>query len=177
MEEFAAQQAESEGQQVTIAEQTESTPVILGATMERVNPNTLEAWWRRDREMYGLDDLTFHELRHSYLSTLALKGVHPKVMQDLGGHASFSTTMDIYTHVNMESKRRAAEAVEDLFPAAEEPVASSEPTFPTAPRVIAGGRRKAALSTGEEGQNICHEAPSVLARERFVSDLYQAASV
>ena len=32
-------------------------------------------------------------------------------MQVLAGHATFATIMDIYTHVNMDSKRKAAEAL------------------------------------------------------------------
>ena len=31
-------------------------------------------------------------------------------MQVLAGHATCATIMDIYTHVNMDSKRKAAEA-------------------------------------------------------------------
>ena len=85
--------------------------------MHRVNPNSLEGWWNRDRKSLGLDGWTFHELRHSYLSALALKGVHPKVMQELAGHASSQITMDIYTHVNMDAKREAADALGTLFTA------------------------------------------------------------
>ena len=83
--------------------------------MGRLSPNVLEAWWLRDRETLGLNGWAFHELRHSYLSTLALRGVHPKVMQELAGHASSEITMEIYTHVNMEAKRAAADVVSDLF--------------------------------------------------------------
>lgn len=42
-------------------------------------------------------------------------GVHPKVMQELAGHHSSQITMDIYTHVNMDAKREAVEAVSKLF--------------------------------------------------------------
>lgn len=36
-------------------------------------------------------------------------------MQQLAGHASSKTTMDIYTHVNMNIKRAAADVTEDVF--------------------------------------------------------------
>ena len=42
-------------------------------------------------------------------------GVHPKVMQELAGHYSSQITMGIYTHVNMDAKREAVEAVSKLF--------------------------------------------------------------
>ena len=55
--------------------------------------------------MLGLDGWAFHELRHFYLSMLALRGAHPKVIQELAGYASSEITMEAYTYVNMEAKR------------------------------------------------------------------------
>ena len=75
----------------------------------------MSRWWSIDREGFGLDGFTLHELRHTYLTMLAMGGVHPKVMQELAGHYSSQITMDIYTHVNMDAKREAVEAVSKLF--------------------------------------------------------------
>lgn len=61
------------------------------------------------------DGWTLHELRHSFLSLASASGVHPAVMQQLAGHSSAQTTMDIYTHVNMDSKRAAVMAMQDAF--------------------------------------------------------------
>lgn len=95
--------------------QTEESPVIVDRRGARVNPDNLGAWWRRDRKVLGLDGWCLHELRHSYLSMLAEEGVHPKVMQELAGHADSKITMDIYMHVNMGIKRAAAEAAAEVF--------------------------------------------------------------
>ena len=95
--------------------QTEETPVMVNFRGVRMNPNNFAAHWRRDRKSLGVDGWCLHELRHSYLSMLALEGVHPKVMQDLAGHADSRTTMDIYTHVNMSQKRCAADALEAVM--------------------------------------------------------------
>ena len=93
--------------------QTDDTPVILNpTTMERANPDRMAYWWRRDRVGLDLDGWCLHELRHSYLTMLALEGVHPKVMQELAGHASSQITMEVYTHVNMKAKAKAASIVE-----------------------------------------------------------------
>lgn len=97
------------------SEQTEDTPIVLDFYAQRVNPDTFGRWWGRDLKAFGLDGWCLHELRHSYLSMLAEQGVHPKVMQELAGHANAQITMDIYTHVNMDQKRDAAETVEDAF--------------------------------------------------------------
>lgn len=93
--------------------------------------------WKRDRKALGVDGWCLHELRHSYLSMLALEGVHPRVMQDLAGYSDSRTTMEIYTHVNMDQKRSAAEALESIM-AAPEP----EPTTPTF-TVIPGSKKRA----------------------------------
>ncbi len=96
-------------------EQTEDGPVIAGHYGERVQPSTMSRWWTIDRDGFGLEGFTLHELRHTYLTMLAMGGVHPKVMQELAGHYSSQITMDIYTHVNMDAKREAVEAVSKLF--------------------------------------------------------------
>lgn len=157
-------------------EQNEDTPVILSTTMGRLSPNVLESWWVRDREKFGLEGWAFHELRHSYLSTLALRGVHPKVMQELAGHASSEITMEIYTHVNMEAKRAAADVVSDLFSEPEEPAPVVAPIIQVEPRVISGGRRLTPVSSSREHTENAPTNASEQSQERFVPDSYQAAT-
>lgn len=62
-----------------------------------------------------MDGWTHRELHHTYLTTLAVNGVHSKVMQELAGHARMATTLEFYTHVNMDAKREAMRAVPDVF--------------------------------------------------------------
>ena len=47
----------------------------------------------------GLQDIRFHDLRHSAATLLLGEGVHPKVVQELLGHSNISMTMDVYSHV------------------------------------------------------------------------------
>ena len=54
-------------------------------------------------------------MRHSFLTVAARSGVHPSVMQQLAGHKNSRITMEIYTHVNMEQKRAAMGAMENVF--------------------------------------------------------------
>lgn len=96
-------------------EQTDETPVITTKFSERIKPSSLSRWWSTERDAYGLQDFSLHELRHTYLTLLAEEGVHPKVMQELAGHYSSQITMDVYTHVNMDAKREAVAAVSKLF--------------------------------------------------------------
>lgn len=95
--------------------QDDSTAVITDWFGARVSPRSLGSWWDVDRKHFGLGDFTLHELRHTYLTLLAETGVHPNVMQQLAGHTKSQITMDIYTHVHMDAKREAVEAVSKIF--------------------------------------------------------------
>lgn len=79
-----------------------------------LTPNALRLWWQRHRAGYGLEGVTLHELRHTYLTNLAQAGVHPSVMQRLAGHSSMRTTLSIYTHVHDDDLREAANALGNL---------------------------------------------------------------
>jgi integrase len=50
----------------------------------------------------------FHDLRHSHATQLLLAGVHPKVAQERLGHASITTTIDLYSHVTETMQSDAA---------------------------------------------------------------------
>jgi integrase/recombinase XerD len=56
---------------------------------------------RRLRTRTGVN-FTAHELRHSYATDLLRRGVPVEVVQRLLGHASMSTTVDTYSHLDIE---------------------------------------------------------------------------
>ena len=61
--------------------------------------------------------MTWHQFRHIHSSLLNDLQVPAKIAQEQLGHASISTTLNIYTHVVDASHRKAIEAVEErLFP-------------------------------------------------------------
>ena len=90
----------------------DDAPVICNGLLERMRPHSSTRWWDRNRSELGFPELTIHELRHSFLSEMARRKVDPKVLQTLAGHAKYSTTMDIYTHVDIEDKRDAMKKVD-----------------------------------------------------------------
>jgi integrase len=47
----------------------------------------------------GLPDIRFHDLRHTCATLLLSRGQHPKLVQELLGHASVAMTSDRYSHV------------------------------------------------------------------------------
>ncbi len=56
----------------------------------------------------------FHSLRHTFISTLARGGVHPKLAQQLARHSTIALTMDRYTHSVMGDLHSALDALPDL---------------------------------------------------------------
>jgi integrase len=62
----------------------------------------------------GLPPLRPHDLRHTASTLLASRGVPPKDIQTLLGHASLSMT-EYYTHETAEGRERVAAAMEELF--------------------------------------------------------------
>ncbi len=46
----------------------------------------------------GLPDICFHDLRHTCATLLLSQGTHPKLVQELLGHATISMTLDTYSH-------------------------------------------------------------------------------
>jgi integrase len=61
----------------------------------------------------GLGRVTWHQFRHIHSSLMSDLRVPVKIAQEQLGHASISTTLNVYTHVVDASHRSAVEAVED----------------------------------------------------------------
>ena len=61
----------------------------------------------------GLGRVTWHQFRHIHSSLLNDLKVPVKIAQQQLGHASISTTLNIYTHVVDASHRKAVEEVEE----------------------------------------------------------------
>lgn len=60
---------------------------------------------------YGLKKLTIKELRHSCASMLVAEGIPMKSIQEWLGHSNFSTTADIYSHIDYHAKQQSAAAI------------------------------------------------------------------
>ncbi len=80
-----------------------------------VDPGYLSKRFKKIIDQCGYKGITFHSLRHSYASALLAMGEHPKVVQELLGHAQISMTLDTYSHVAPEIKERAAAKIDDFL--------------------------------------------------------------
>ena len=77
-----------------------------------INPDTLSQKFRRLIERIGLKHIRFHDLRHTNAMLMIEYGVNIKVAQQRLGHASISTTIDIYSHVTEKVEKEAADKLD-----------------------------------------------------------------
>jgi site-specific recombinase XerD len=59
--------------------------------------------------------MELQDIRHTCATPLLTKGVHPRVVPEMLGHANSSITLDIYSHVIPGLGDAAAEAMEDAL--------------------------------------------------------------
>jgi integrase len=89
--------------------QSGDTLVCARADGEPLQPQSLtHQFTRLVSRIPDLPRVRFHDLRHSHATQLMLAGVHPKVAQERLGHASITTTIDLYSHVTDTMQSDAA---------------------------------------------------------------------
>lgn len=82
---------------------------------DRFKPNYITSQFPKLLERNGFRKIRFHDLRHSCASLLLASGVPMKHIQEWLGHSDFSTTANIYAHLDYSSKLTSASAMESKF--------------------------------------------------------------
>ena len=95
--------------------------VFVDELGERMKPDYLTNYFPAYIQRHGIRKMRFHDLRHSCASLLLANGVSLKQIQEWLGHSDFSTTANIYAHLDYTSKITSAQAMEKgmLLPGAE----------------------------------------------------------
>ena len=86
--------------------------VFVDELGERMRANYLTSAFQKFLESHGLRRMRFHDLRHSCASLLLANGVPLKHIQEWLGHSDFTTTANIYDHLDYKSKITSAQAME-----------------------------------------------------------------
>jgi len=81
----------------------------LGA--EPWRPNYITLAFSRLAKEHGLKGVRLHDLRHFAATTMLVNGVDVRTAAGRLGHASTSTTLDVYSHFVKASDQRAAQTV------------------------------------------------------------------
>ena len=86
-----------------------------------MKPDYLTNYFPTYIQRHGIRKMRFHDLRHSCASLLLANGVPLKQIQEWLGHSDFSTTANIYAHLDYSSKISSAQAMEKgmLLPSSE----------------------------------------------------------
>ena len=96
------------------ANHRENTPI--GAGYDPTKP--MVSWrsgWRTLTKRAGLAGLRFHDLRHHSITKLAEAGVPEQTLMSIAGHVS-KEMLEHYSHIRMEAKRSAVEALDRVKP-------------------------------------------------------------
>ena len=82
---------------------------------EPVDENVLQDWTEQATRRAGLEPTrSLHILRHTFCTTLAVKGAPAKAIQDLAGHQSLTMTMR-YMHMSPSSRETAIRLREEFL--------------------------------------------------------------
>lgn len=85
--------------------------ICINEIGDLIKPQYLTVEFPKLLERNGLRRIRFHDLRHSCASLLLANGVSMKQIQEWLGHSDFSTTANIYAHLDYSSKLSSADAL------------------------------------------------------------------
>jgi len=80
------------------------------------NPQTLNVKFNIVLRKINLPQkFTLHTLRHTFATINLRNGVPAKVVQEMLGHSTITTTLDLYTHVDLDMQEEAAEKLQNTI--------------------------------------------------------------
>ncbi len=82
---------------------------------ELMNLHTPSNWWNKFAKANGINNVTFHGLRHTTATYMIKSNIPISTVSSVLGHANVSTTLNIYTHVIEDTKQEAINVMGDIF--------------------------------------------------------------
>lgn len=84
----------------------ENNKILCASTLNRHFKNSLKEC--------GMDEIRFHDLRHSFATFLISNSVPPNAVSNILGHSKVSTTLDIYTHEDFSLQKIAFDCINNV---------------------------------------------------------------
>ncbi len=80
-----------------------------------IRPDSAYARLKKLLKEADLENMRFHDIRHSFASVTANLGVAPQVLSGIVGHTKASFTLDTYAHVTTAMQKGASKIVENYI--------------------------------------------------------------
>lgn len=81
----------------------------------RIKPGYITQHFASVLKKHGLRKIRFHDLRHSCATLLLLNGIKMKAIQEWLGHSDFSTTANLYVHLDYSEKLESANVMNNVL--------------------------------------------------------------
>lgn len=91
--------------------------VFANSDGNAVDPGVLSHSFARLARAAGLNNVRFHDLRHTFASLMLMRGAPAKVISEALGHASVAFTMDVYSHIIGGMQEDAMRLLDEVMPA------------------------------------------------------------
>lgn len=98
----------------------------------------LRTAWETAVAASGIDDVRFHDLRHTFASWLVQRGRTLKEVQEALGHQTITMTMR-YSHLAPDHLRAAVAVLDDVLPAPKPPESAEVSTQESTQESVAVG--------------------------------------
>ena len=89
--------------------------LLTGNKEKYVEPKTMENRFKSILKKCGLKPVGIHSTRHTFASRCIERGMDPKTLSEILGHANVATTLNTYVHSNKKSKKDGVNMLTDLF--------------------------------------------------------------
>ena len=88
--------------------------ILTGRTDKPMEPRTYQYYFESVLRQCGIRKRSYHTLRHTYATRCIENGIDVKSVSEMLGHADVTTTLRLYVHPSLDSKRRAIQKISFL---------------------------------------------------------------
>jgi integrase len=88
-------------------EASSETFFLSGIEEHFIEPRRLQIRFKKYLKEYGIREVSFHCLRHTFSTACLRSGMDSKTLSELLGHSNVNITLNLYVHTSLEYKRES----------------------------------------------------------------------